>query len=203
MKHVFPHYQGKSLDDFEATTSSLERAVNITRDYIIDLKAMKAQGKGITFVGQNGVGKTHLACAVMSAVDEASYKYECIELDSYIGMYKEKFSLSTRISKYGYDEDGDQALELDERIRCVERYAQFLLLDDLGRETESHSGWSNHQVFNLLRYRYNRDAPTIITTNLPFPELDARYTEGLSSFLHEATILVVMEGEDYRCVGGK
>jgi DNA replication protein DnaC len=203
MKQVFPYYQEKSLDDFEATTPELERAVEVTRDYIDNLKAMKDEGKGITFVGPNGVGKTHLACAMMAAAGDAGYRIECIELSSYVDMYMESFRLNARINKFGYDEDGQQSYQLDERLRYVERRSQFLLLDDLGRETESRSGWSNHQVFNLLRYRHNRNMSTIVTTNLSFPELDEQYTPGLSSFLREATALIVMEGEDHRCAVGK
>lgn len=202
MKEVFPYYRDKTLDDFETTTESLEKAVTATRNYIIHLKEMKGQSKGITYVGQNGVGKTHLACSVMAAASDAGYRCECIELDTYIDMYLEKFGLNTRISKFGYDDDGERALELDDHLRYIEMQAQFLLLDDLGRETESRSGWSNHQVFNLLRYRHNRGLVTLVTTNLPFRELDTRYTEGLASLLEEATITVVMEGDDYRCVGG-
>jgi DNA replication protein DnaC len=199
MKEIFPLYQNKGLDDFKIIDPGLEGAVDVTRRYIADLKIMKEQGKGITFVGPSGSGKTHLACAVLSAADEAGYRCECIELSTYIDMYHEKFSLSARL-KAGYDADYERDYDLDERLRYIERQAQFLLLDDLGRETESQSGWSNHRVFNLLRYRHNRGLTTIVTTNLPFRELDARYTEGLASLLHEATILVVVEGEDYRCV---
>lgn len=201
MKQVFPYYQEKGLDDFETINGDLERAVEVTRDYLTVLKVMKDQGKGITFAGPNGVGKTHLACAVLTAANDAGYRIECIELSSYIDIYMEKFSLSARLNS---DEDGERAFKLDkldERLRYIERQSQFLLLDDLGRETESRSGWSNHQVFNLLRYRHNRNMVTIVTTNLSFPELDEQYTPGLSSFLREGTVLVAMEGEDYRCVG--
>lgn len=201
MKDVFPHYrgEGKTLDDFETRDNPyLERALDVTREYIADLKAMRGRGMGLTYTGQNGVGKTHLACAVMSAAKEAKYRIECIELDNYIKLHLEMFRVNTRLAKAGYDEDSMRSFELDERLRYIEFDAKFLLIDDLGREHASQSGWSSEQVFGLIKSRYNRHLPTVITTNLPFPELDARYTEGLSSFLKEATITVDMEGEDYR-----
>lgn len=76
--------------------------------------------------------------------------------------------------------------------------ADFLLLDDVGREHESASGWSDDKVFNLLRFRHNRCLPTILTTNVPIEQLEERYTEGMRSFLQEATVIIPMEGEDYR-----
>jgi DNA replication protein DnaC len=199
---IFPRYRGKGLDDFEVTNTSLEKAVEVTRSYISDLEAMKRSGKGITFAGQNGVGKTHLACAVMAAVGDAGYKYECIELSSYIDLNLEMFRVTSRL-KVGYEEDEERSFELDKRLRFIKNRADFVLLDDLGREHESQSGWSNERVFDLLRFRHNRNLPTLITTNMPFDELDNRYTQGLGSFLHEATILVGLESEDYRCGMGR
>ena len=200
MNDIFPQYRGKTLDNFEAVTPNLKEAVIAVQDYINDLGDMKDAGRGITFMGQNGVGKTHLACCVMSAAKGYQprptvrpYKIECIELSTYIKLWQELW----RVSKSDYDEDQERAHYLGEQLRLIER-VQFLLLDDLGREHASDSGWSNEQVFDLLRYRWNRRLPTLVTTNLQLPGLDRRYTEGMSSFLHEATVLVIMDGEDYR-----
>lgn len=198
MKSVFPQYRDKTLDDFETDDNpTLETALKVSRAYVADLKEMKGRGRGITYAGQNGVGKTHLACAVMGEAKGAGYKIECIELSSYIDMHLEMFRVNARL-RDGYEEDQERSFDLDQRLRYIKGGADFLLLDDLGREHESQSGWSNERVFDLLRFRFNRRLPTLITTNLPFPELNQRYTEGLSSFLLEATILVGVEGEDYR-----
>jgi len=198
---VFPFYRDKKLNTFETPNPTTEHALQVVRDYIGNLEQMKAQGKGITFVGENGVGKTRLACNVMKAVARADYKYACVELSTYVKLHHESFRLAGRIGTEGYMEDVERAIEVDDQIRLIEEYAQFLLLDDLGREHESVSGWSNEKVFDMLRYRHNRLMPTIITTNQPLPALKERYTEGLASFLQEATIMVLIEGEDYRAAG--
>ena len=49
-----------------------------------------------------------------------------------------------------------------------------------------------------MRYRYNRGTPTLITTNLTLDELDERYGEGMSSHLQGSSIVVLVDGEDYR-----
>ena len=204
MKKVFPQYLDKTLDNFEATTPNLEKAVKVTRNYIDNLKEMKDQGRGITFVGENGVGKTHLACAVLSAVRSPDrdqwltrkpVSIECIELATWIDLWQETFKLSGEDERYHY---------ISDQLRYVKRVS-FLLLDDLGREHESVSGWSNERVFDLLRYRHNRCLPTLITTNIPIENGDApmdlkrRYSEGMSSFLNGTSVIFEMEGEDYRC----
>jgi len=187
MNDVFPHYRGKTLDGFEANTPILKEAMVTVEGYIARIALARAKGLGMIFAGPNGVGKTHLACCVMTAARETGHKIECIELATYIDLWQEMFRIT----------DEDRIEYINDQLRYIKR-VHFLLLDDLGREHESVSGWSNERVFDLVRYRFNRGHPTLITTNLPFDELDRRYTEGMSSFLHEATVKVWMEGEDYR-----
>lgn len=206
MKTVFPHYKDRSLLDFETGGNPrLEGALNIARSYVDDLKGMTNEGMGLTFVGPNGVGKTHLACAVLSAAKGAGYKIECIEMSTWIDLHHElwwatdmlKRSQSEWVSDH-FEEIEDKAYAAEGRLQYIKMEARFLLLDDVGREHQSQSGWSSEQVFDLIRFRHNRGLPTLITTNQTWDALDARYTEGLGSYLQEATIPVVMEGEDYR-----
>jgi len=202
VNEVFPLYRDKTLEEFEILPG-LEGAHTQVVGYIERIKLAKDKGLGLTLVGENGVGKTHLACCVMSVAKDAGYKIECIELATYIGLHLEMIRVNARVEKYGYDEDGERSLYLDDQLRYIRR-AQFLLLDDLGREHESASGWSNENVFSLCRYRHIRRLPTLITTNIPIEnphaptDLRRRYSEGLSSWIREATVVVTIEGEDYR-----
>jgi len=201
---VFPFYRGMKLIDFEVTTPVQEKAVEVVKEYIGNLDQMQKEGKGITFVGENGLGKTRLACHVMKAVARTDHWYACVELSTYVNLYLRLFSLNHLVQTgQSYMEDVERASDYMDQIRFIEEISQFLLLDDLGREHESGSGWSNEKVFDMLRYRHNRCLPTIITTNQPLPALGERYSEGLSSFLQEATIIVEMDGEDYRWTKGR
>src|SRR5215217_1725564 len=58
--------KGYALDNFDHGISrSAERAFAKVMDYIKDWQANQAEGRGIYFCGDVGVGKTHLAVAVM------------------------------------------------------------------------------------------------------------------------------------------
>jgi len=198
---IFPYYREKTLDDFEVETSDQADTLDAVRKYVEEMPEMRAIGKGITFVGQNGVGKTHLACAVMrEAGIGCGYRIGCVELSTYINMYLRMFQLG-KLEDDEVTDLIDRIAYLEGRTRLGVKGATFLLLDDVGREHESTSGWSNDRVFDLLRYRHNRNLPTIITTNAPLPKMEERYSEGLTSFLREATIIIHMEGEDYRWRG--
>ena len=47
------------------------------------------------------------------------------------------------------------------------READFLVLDDLGREQPSKSGWAAEQIYLLVNYRVNERLPTVFTSNYP------------------------------------
>lgn len=209
MRDVFPLYRDKTLDNFETLGNpSLENAVNQCRGYIERVKLAKDKGLGLTFVGENGVGKTHLACAVLKEVvanrEVSRDGGECIALATWMGMYQELFRTQDRLKVADPDEsETTKARKLERRLGWI-RETSFLLLDDLGREHASVSGWSSEMVFDLLRYRHVCCLPTLITTNIPNEnpnapmDLRRRYSEGLSSWIREATIIITMEGEDYR-----
>jgi len=193
MKRVFLPYRGKGLDNFDILNPILQDAVDKVKTYVVDWGAADGlpEGFGIIFVGPSGVGKTRLACYVLEAMAAKGAQIECIEVSSYVGLHQDAWSRQRA-------EQWEEWAEVKEHLDFIRNRARFLLLDDLGREHESVSGWSNEQMFDLLRYRWNRGKPTIITTNLPYQSLTDRYTEGFTSFLSEITIPIVMEGEDYR-----
>ena len=98
---------------------------------------------------------------------------------------------------------GDVVEELEKarrHLNGLER-SNVLLLDDLGREYDSDTQWSSTQISNLIRWRYDNGAATLITSNMSFDFLTRRYSEAFVSFLREINTTVVMDGEDYRATG--
>jgi DNA replication protein DnaC len=73
--------------------------------------------------------------------------------------------------------------------------AQLLVIDDLGTERQSESGWGIETLSSLWVDRIDRGARTIVTTNLGLAALANRYGERLRSRLNRADVSLVAAGE--------
>lgn len=73
---------------------------------------------------------------------------------------------------------------------------RLLVLDDVGKEYGSK--YDDASFHELIRSRYDRALPTIVTTNIPIDKWAAQYGSAMGSFAHEAFHYVVILGEDLR-----
>lgn len=74
--------------------------------------------------------------------------------------------------------------------------ARILVLDDLGKEYGSK--YNDASFDEVLRSRYDRGLPTIITTNVPREKWAAQYGEAMGSFVYEAFVRVPLGTVDLR-----
>lgn len=70
----------------------------------------------------------------------------------------------------------------------------LLVIDDLGTERQSESGWGVETLASLWVDRIDRGMRTIVTTNLNVSGLAARYGERLKSRLNRADVVLVAAG---------
>jgi DNA replication protein DnaC len=107
--------------------------------------------KGLLFYGDAGVGKTHLAVALMKEAivrkGARAFFYEVREL---LKLVRDTYSGSTDIS------------ELDVLRPVLE--AELLVLDDLGAEKKSE--WVDETMGLVINTRYSERRLTVFTTNL-------------------------------------
>lgn len=207
-------YQDTTLDGYQAMGGhgSLARGLAVARRFVQEYPIGTA-GKGVLFVGDYGVGKTHLAVGMLrAAVLERGASGLFCDFRELFGRIKDSFS-------------GRGSSEAE--ILAPVFSADVLVLDDLGavRVTE----WTYDVVENIINGRYNRNKTTIITTNLANlpPGGSASSAEGcdvyaaaarsamrqetlgdriggrMHSRLQQMCVVVEMNGEDYRTKKGK
>ena len=70
----------------------------------------------------------------------------------------------------------------------------FLLIDDVGKEYRTSSNFAENEFDYLLRHRYDRGLPTLMTSNVPLDQWVETYGEAMHSFVHECVYLIDMNG---------
>jgi DNA replication protein DnaC len=186
-------YQHCTLANFAAYNESLERALEKARrvpDRFPSANNLREQGRGLLLEGPPGVGKTHLAVAVLKQVIETSGAH---------GLFYDTRDL-LRIIRSTYD-PSIRTTEL-EILRPV-MTADLLVLDDLGAEKTSE--WVEETMNLIVNTRYNERRLTIFTSNyLDIPDdtdpnsLLFRIGHRMRSRLHEMCEFLEMDGADYR-----
>ena len=194
-----PRYEHCTLENFTPGTPSLgaalERAVAFCDGYP---HLGPDEGLGLLFSGDNGVGKTHLAVAVLR---------ELVTAKGARGQFWDFHELIRKI-KSSYDAE-TKTTELQVLQPVVE--SDVLVLDDLG--AWKMTDWMNDTLFYVLNSRYMAKRPTVITTNYqdvtreealsadPLRRrefLVERIGQRLRSRLMEMCLVVRMHGSDHR-----
>ena len=189
-------YLGCSLDNFEVHNDSHRDALKISRQFV---KNYPAQDVGLVFIGPCGVGKTHLAVAIIQELIRTK-DASCIFYD-FRDLIREIQSTFT-----------PESILSESDILAPVFSSEVLVLDELGAKRTT--AWVEETVFYLINHRYNHKKMTLFTTNYPDSEesedkRDAFYKKGdeslidrigvrLRSRIYEMCKVVEMWGDDYR-----
>jgi len=194
-----PRYHHCNLASFEPGNASLRPALEKALSFCAGYPHLGAdEGLGLLFIGDNGVGKTHLAVAVLR---------ELVTGKGVRGQFWDFHELLREI-KSSYDPE-TRTTELQVLEPVVD--ADLLLLDDLG--AWKMTDWMNDTLFYILNSRYMAKRSTLITTNYqdagreqvlsadPLRRkefLVERIGQRLRSRLMEMCLVVKLQGLDHR-----
>lgn len=171
-------------------------------------------GVGLLFDGGPGLGKTtHAVVAAMEVV--RNMPEDELTAAETMGLKQTDYGLSFRPVYYmtypeflsrkksSFDADPsdkrDMIYELDGfhgRSKFDWLNVRVLILDDLGKEYGSK--YDDTSFDEILRLRYDKGLPTIVTTNVRLENWEAQYGEAMASFANEAFIRVPIIGSDLR-----
>ena len=163
---------------FDQITSELR---DIIGGYCRNVDRMLDNGEGLLLWGPNGRGKTAAAAFVAKEVRRTGATVLMVTAASLIDSVLEKTKME------------DDGLLID-RARTVD----FLLLDDLGKEHPSASGFSDRILENLFRERGAARLTTWITCNMDPDGLRQRYKKSMLEVLKEQVVPLKVEGDNRR-----
>lgn len=159
-------------------------AKDVSIKYLKNLAEMKEKGIGLLYVGPNGPGKTTLAMIMMKYLARANWSVYTTSLGEIVEQIQRSWKSET-------GEDGSSPI-----VRS--RTADFLFIDDVGKEHRGGTGFVQTIFDNLIRQRVQHRNPTFLTTNFTKSELQGTYGESVMSLLEGKLIPVTVDGEDYR-----
>ena len=142
----------------------------------------KSQNKNLFFYGNTGLGKTHLSSAIARELIEKGFDVVYDTAQKIVYAFERE-----RFSKTGdYDED------------ATERYlnCDLLIIDDLG--TEYPGSMSVSTIFNIINSRLATNKNTIISTNMTYPQMQAKYEDRITSRIFGEYMILEFLGSDVR-----
>lgn len=180
-----------TLDDYKDDGANT-KAKDAVRAYINDLEEHRAKGTGITLSGPPGTGKTMLACTIGRGALEMGYSVAYVPMALYI-----RWGLNL-ISWGNKEEMEDDWVKLQRKLLVIRNKVEFLILDDVGKEHHTHTRFAEDEFDFLVRLRYDKALPTIITTNVPVADWSKTYSGPMESFAYEAFPEVEVLAKDRR-----
>jgi len=199
-------YASCSLDNFRSDPNSSQNiAFRYACRLVLDYPAID---RGLLFMGPVGVGKTHLAVAILKGLIEKGVRCLFYESGSLLKQIQDSYNPISNTSEL--------------RVLAPVYQAEVLVMDELGSTIPTD--WVRDTIYQIINTRYNDKKLTIFTTNyldeLPamaeqsseqgraarkgsariqeLTTLEDRIGSRLRSRLYEMCTKVVIEGEDYR-----
>ena len=184
-------YQHCTLANYDAGDSEAMWIAKREAQIVLD-DFLVIDGRGLLLVGPVGVGKTHLAVAILR---------ELIERYQLRGLFYQFGALLRRI------QDSYNPISQTSELTVLQPVfdADVLVLDELG--ASKPTDWVRDTMMQIINARYNDKRLTIFTTNFSDKRrnekdttelLEDRIGVPLRSRLYEMCKTVEIEGEDYR-----
>lgn len=176
-------FADKTVSGYVARNPGQKLAQNVCQKYVEDFPEHAKVGRSLVMTGQPGTGKTHLACAILSAV---------IDRYAVSGRF-ETVSDLLRAIKETYRKD---SVESEREVIDRYVYCDLLVVDELGVQVGSEH--EKLLLFEVLNGRYQELRPTILLSNLSADELETFMGHRVMDRYRECGVVLAFDWDSYR-----
>lgn len=168
------NYINKQIQDYQfenfIITENNKKEVEIAKDFTKKC-INKNQKNGLIITGKSGVGKTHLATAILNKLTEKDMLVLMGRLILLLDVIKDTFK--------DFSSKEKDIIELYSKV-------DMLIIDDLG--TERISSWALEKLYTIIENRNENKLPIIVTTRFNKESLLDRFCQSEDEELSEAVI---------------
>ena len=164
-------------------------------DFPAPWQKLRESSEGIFLGGSRGVGKTHLAVALMREMilntqirnHSGTFRIDLQKMPLFISV--PELLLEIR------ETYGDNALS---EKAVIDKYSwvDVLIVDDLG--AEKTSDWVLQTLYTIMDRRYREELRTIITSNLSIEEIRDKLDDRIASRIVGMCRVCILQGKDRR-----
>lgn len=159
----------------------METVLDVCKEFAKEFKAKS--GENLYLYGAPGLGKTFLSSCIAKEVIEKGYGV----------FYQPAYKIFRIFEDYKFSQENKSINKYHiEKIMN----SDLLIIDDLGAEMAT--AYTAEVLFDLINTRINEKLPTIINTNLDFPDLETIYSARITSRILGNFTLLEFNGEDLR-----
>lgn len=151
---------------------------DIMERYVENIHDMYEDCVNLTFLGNNGNGKTFLSSLLLKNAYRFNYSAKRIVFSSFLSLNFKKEKTETDI------------LSIDNTHNV-----EFLVIDEIGKEVSLNSGANISLLEELLKYREEKGLPTILCSNLTEDVIIQKYGETIYSLITQSMILTLPDGD--------
>lgn len=178
-------FRSRSLDNYRHDQPGQKRALNVARRFVESWPEQRERGTSLIFTGSPGTGKTHLACAIGSALMEGHLA--SVAFGTVLELLR---SIKDTYRK-------DSARTETEALRELLSY-DLLIVDEIGAQL----GTEHEKIllFELLNGRYSDCRPTILLSNLNAADLEGYLGQRVMDRYRECGAVIAFDWASHRGV---
>ena len=148
-------------------------------DFLEHYRSWKASGRGITFLGTFGTGKTWACAHILKVLAQRGVSVYYMSFWNLINLYREPD-------------------EMREYVKDRMLSAETLVIDDiLMPTTDAQRNLFEDKLEEIIRQRAHGSLPTLITSNLTKTQFKKNYPR-VHTVLSGKNLSFILEGDDYR-----